>query len=292
MSVPALFVLATAIWGSTWYVITFQLGPVPPEVSVVYRFALASALLAAWCAATGRPLAFRPATHAWLAFWGAMMFGLSYVAVYYAEAHVASGLVAGVFATMAFTCPIGMRLFFGDPLPARIGVAATLGVAGVALLFLPELRVVGDGGSLARGIAWALAGTLISTGGTLAAVRNGAMGLPMLPATAWGMFYGALSAAVVAFARGAAWTFDQRASYGLSLVYLAVPGSVIAFAAYLTLIRRVGAGPAAYVSGSTPVGAMLLSTLYEGYRWSALALLGALLAFVGGVLALRPPKSD
>ena len=287
MSVGWLFAICTAIWGSTWLAITWQLGQVSPTVSVVYRFALAGALLGAWCAATGRRMRFPAAEHARLAAWGAMMFGVNYVAVYYAEAHVSSGLVAVVFSTIVFMSPIGMRLAFGTPVTARMLVAATLGVGGVALLFLPELDAARHGGSAALGILYALVATAIATGGNVFAVRNYAAGLPVLPTTAWGMLYGAAVAAVVALAQGAAWTFDPRLPYVLSLAYLAVFGSVVAFGAYLTLLAKVGAGPASYVGVSTPVIAMLLSTMFEGYRWTWPAVLGVALAVAGNVLALR-----
>jgi drug/metabolite transporter (DMT)-like permease len=290
MNAATLFAICTAIWGSTWLAITFQLGVVPPEVSVVYRFTLAAVLLAAGCVATKRSIAFPPRVHAWLAFWGAMMFGLNYVAVYFAEAHVSSGLVAVVFATIVFMSPIGMRIFYGTPLTARMLVAATLGVAGVALLFLPEIRSAREGGSAAMGIAWALVGTVIATGGNLVAVRNHAKELPVFPTTAWGMLYGAAVAAVVALAQGSSWTFDARAPYVLSLLYLAVFGSIFAFGAYLTLLKLVGAWPSAYVGVSTPVIAMLLSTYFEGYRWTGPAVLGVLLAIAGNVMALRAPR--
>jgi drug/metabolite transporter (DMT)-like permease len=290
MSVPTLFAIATAIWGSTWLAITFQLGVVPPEVSVVYRFALAGVLLGAWCAATKRSLAFPPAAHAWLAAWGAMMFGLNYVGIYYAEAHVSSGLVAVVFSTIVFMSPIGMRIVYGTPLTVRMLAAATLGVAGVALLFLPELKSAREGGSSAEGIAWALVATAIATGGNLVAVRNHGKGWPVFPTTAWGMLYGAVVAAIVAIVQGVAWSFDARVPYVASLLYLAVFGSIFAFGAYLTLLKLVGAGPASYVGVSTPVIAMLLSTFFEGYRWTWLAGLGVVLAVVGNVLALRQSR--
>jgi drug/metabolite transporter (DMT)-like permease len=290
MSALANFAICTAIWGSTWLAITWQLGVVPPEVSVVYRFALAAVLLGAWCVATGRSLAFPLAGHVRLAVWGAMMFGLNYVGVYYAEVHVSSGLVAVVFATIVFLSPIGMRLFFGAPLTVRMFVAATLGVVGVALLFLPELRSAREGGSAALGILFAFGATVIATGGNLVAVHNHQKGLPVFPTTAWGMLYGAGVAAIVALAQGAAWSFDARPPYIASLLYLAVFGSIFAFGAFLTLLKQVGAGPSSYVSVSTPVIAMLLSTLFEGYRWTWPAVLGVVLAIVGNVLALRAPK--
>ena len=288
MSNPALFLTATLIWGSTWLGITFQLGVVPPEVSVAYRFALAAALLAAWCAWRGVPVRFSRRDHAFLAGTGATLFGFNYVTVYWAERFVPSGLVAVVFSTIVFMSPVGMRLAFGTPMSARTLVAATLGVAGVALLFLPELDAARHGGSAALGIAFALVSTAIATAGNLFAVRNHQAGLPTFPATAWGMAYGALAAALSAAVTGAAWTFDPRPPYVLSLLYLAVFGSIAAFGAYLTLLKRVGAGPSSFVGVATPVVAMLLSTLFEGYRWTWVAVLGVALAIAGNVLALRP----
>jgi len=284
-----LFAVCTAIWGSTWLAITFQLGTVAPEVSVVYRFGLAATLLAAGCLATGRSLAFDARMHARLALWGAMYFGLNYVAVYYAERYVASGLVAVVFSAIVFTSAIGMRVVFRTPLTARMVVAATLGCAGIALLFLPELAKMRTEGPAALGIAFALASLLLATGGNLIAVRNQRDGLPLLPSTAWGMAWGTGFAALVAVATGATWTFDARPAYILSLAYLSVFGSIVAFTAYLTLLKQVGAGPASYVGVSTPVVAMLLSTVVEGYRWNGYAILGVMLAVAGNVLALRRP---
>lgn len=75
--------------------------------------------------------------------------------------------------------------------------------------------------------------------------------------------------------------------YVLSLLYLTVFGSVAAFTAYLLLIRQVGAQPAAYVGVSTPVIAMALSTIFEGYRWTPTAFAGVALAIAGNVMALR-----
>ncbi|MFO1398020.1 MAG: EamA family transporter [Burkholderiales bacterium] len=283
----ALFLIAAGIWGSTWLAITWQLGTVPPEVSVAYRFGLAAAMLAAWCRLTGQPLRLPRREHRYLALFGATLFGLNYVAVYWAERYVASGLVAVVFATIVFMSPVGMRLAYGTPLRARTFVAAALGVGGVAMLFVPELDAARRGGSALLGIVYALVATAIATGGNLLAVRNHNAGLPTLPATAWGMLYGALTAALLALVMDVPWTFEPTFRYVASLVYLSLLGSVIAFAAYLTLLQRVGAAPTAFVGVATPVIALLLSTLFEGYRWTPVAVAGVLLAVAGNWLALR-----
>jgi drug/metabolite transporter (DMT)-like permease len=290
VSNPALFLTSTLIWGSTWLAITYQLGVVAPEVSVAYRFELASLCLALWCAITGASLRFSWRNHAFLAAFGATLFGLNYVAVYWAEGYVPSGLVAVVFSTIVFMSPIGTRFAFGTPLTVRTLVAAALGVAGVALLFLPEIDAARHGGSAALGIAFAFGGTIIATIGNLIAVRNHNVGLPTFPATAWGMAYGALTAVLVATFTGAPWMFDPSAGYIASLLYLAVFGSVVAFGAYLTLLKRIGAGPSSFTGVATPVLALLLSTLFEGYRWTWVAVLGVVLAVIGNWLALLPAR--
>ena len=287
ISNAGLFAIASAIWGSTWLAITFQLGSVAPELSVAYRFAIASAIVAVWCVAIGQSLAFPRREHLWLVALGATFFGLNYIGVYWAERYVASGLVAVVFSTIVFMSPVAMRVFYGEPLTLRTLVAAALGVAGVALLFLPELSAAREGGSAALGIAIALAATVFATFGNIIAVRNHRAGLPTLPSTAWGMFYGALFSFAFAAATGVPWTFERTAGYMLSLAYLALFGSVFAFAAYLTLLKRVGAGPASFVGIATPVIALVLSTLFEGYRWTWVGAIGLLLAVAGNWLALR-----
>jgi drug/metabolite transporter (DMT)-like permease len=283
-----LFAISTVIWGSTWLAIKFQLGVVAPEWSVAMRFALAALLLAAWCATTRRSLRFDARSHAFLGLQGLLLFGLNYLGVYWAEEYATSGLVAVLFSTIVFMNPIGARLAFGTPLRTRMFVAGTLGIAGVALLFLPELLQAGHGGRAALGIVFGLVSTAIASSGNLVAIRNHAAGIPVMTGNAWAMAYGALASALIAWLIGAPWSIDWRAPYLASLFYLAVFGSVVAFGAYLTLLARVGSATGSYVSVATPVVAMLLSSLFEGYRWTSVAAFGIVLAVAGNWLALAP----
>jgi drug/metabolite transporter (DMT)-like permease len=288
-----LFLVPVLIWGSTWHAITWQLGTVAPEVSVTYRFVAAALLLALGCVATGRSLRFGARDHAFLAGVGLLMICVNYNFIYWAERIVVSGLVAVVYSTIVFVTPIGMRIAYGVPLRPRIFVAATLGVGGVVLLFLPELKAAGQGGSVAFGIALVLAAVVACAAGNLIAVRNHKAGIPTIAGTAWTMAYGAGFAVLVAIANGAHWTFDARPAYLLSLAYLAIFGSVVAFVAYFALLKRVGAGPSSYIAIATPVIALVVSTLFEGYRWTSVAAIGVLLAVLGNWLALRaPPDGD
>ncbi len=209
--------MCTIIWGSTWIAITYQLGTVAPEASVAYRFALASALIAAGCLATGRSLRFPLRVHGQLVCQGMLFFGLNYIAIYRAEQYVASGLVAVLFSTMVIMSLVGTRdrLRHADHCAGARGCGARRG--GIALLFLPELMAARAGGGAAIGIAFGLGATLLATGGNLVSMRMQRRHLPIVETTAWGMGYGALIAAIVARSAESTWTFDTRVGYIVSL---------------------------------------------------------------------------
>jgi drug/metabolite transporter (DMT)-like permease len=291
MSSLGLYAAAVLIWGSTWIAITFQLGQVPPEVSVAYRFALASFILLAWCGARGLRLAFPWRDHLWMALQGALLFGINYVCVYLAEGRIHSGLVALIFSLMVFLNIVGARVFFGTPLNPTAVLGATLGVSGVAVIFLPQLTPSSGAGSPGLGIALALVGTVSASLGNMVASRNQGRGLPVVQLNAFGMFYGALLVGLYALAIGRPFVFDGSTRYLLSLFYLALFGSVFAFGAYLTLIGRIGAGRAGYAMVAIPMVALLISTVFEGLPWRLGTLFGAGLCLAGNALVLRPPAA-
>jgi drug/metabolite transporter (DMT)-like permease len=282
-----LFAIPTFIWGTTWLVIKFQLGLVAPEVSVAWRFALASALLLGWCGLRGIPLRFALRDHLGLASLGVMLFGLNYVLVYRAEATLTSGLVAVLFAFMVFWNLLGARVFFGTPASPVVLVGAVLGVSGVGLLFWPEVTGLRAHPGLLAGVAFASASTVVASGGNLISQRLFSRGVAVVPGTAFAMGYASLLVMGWCAVRGVPFSFDPRPPYLLSLLYLAVFGSVVAFVAYLTLLKRIGAGRAGYSTAVIPVVAMLASTLFERYRWTAPAVAGMLLVLAGTVLVLR-----
>jgi drug/metabolite transporter (DMT)-like permease len=287
MSTLNLYALSTLIWGSTWLAITFQLGIVPPAVSVVWRFALSALILFAYALVRRMPLKFAAREHLWLAVQGFFMFGFSYVCVYLSEQTLTSGLVAVVFSIMVFWNILGMRLFFNTPINPVTLVAAVLGVAGVALVFWPEIANFSSSGAAVRGLGLALAGTIAASFGNLSALRNQRNHIPMIPQMAWAMLYGSLVIGVYAAASGYEFTFDWSVPYVLSLIYLALFGSVIAFGFYLTLIKRIGVDRAGYVGVAIPIVALLLSTLFENLAWQPSMVIGVLLCVVGNVLILR-----
>ena len=291
MSSLKLYFAAVLIWGSTWIAITFQLGKVPPEVSVAYRFALASLFLLAWCGARGLRLAFPWRDHLWIALQGALLFGINYVCVYLAEGRINSGLVALIFSLTALLNVFGARLFFGTPLKPAVLLGVALGISGLALVFWPELSHPASLGHPALGIALALVGAVSASLGNMVAARNHGRGLPVVQLNAFGMLYGAVLVGLYALATGLPFVFDGSARYLLSLSYLALFGSVFAFGAYLTLIGRIGADRAGYVTVAIPIVALLISTVFEALPWQTNTLLGAGLCVAGNALLLRRGKA-
>jgi len=288
-----LFLVPSVIWGTTWLAIKFQLGTVAPEVSVVWRFALAAVLMVGWCLVRGVPLRFGLRTHLAFVLLGLLLFGANYVLVYRSELHLTSGLVAVLFAFMVFWNLLGARVLFGTPAPRAVLAGAVLGVAGVALLFWPEVAALraGTTSGQAAGIALAVASTLLASAGNLFSQRLLGRGIPVVPATALGMGWSAVAVAAWCAATGIPFTFDPRPGYVLSLVYLAVLGSVVAFVSYLTLVRRIGAGRSGYTAALIPAIAMAVSTVFEGYRWTPGALAGMVLVLTGTVLVLRAKQA-
>jgi drug/metabolite transporter (DMT)-like permease len=84
----------------------------------------------------------------------------------------------------------------------------------------------------------------------------------------------------------------MRPAYLGGVLYLSIIGTVVTFPLYFRLIRDIGPGKAAYTGVVIPVVAMLLSTIFEGYAWSTLALVGSALAMLGLVVAMQAPKPD
>lgn len=279
--------VCTLAWGTTWFAITLQLGVVDPVVSVVYRFALASVLLFAWCAITRTPVGMTRAQHAAAIGIGFFTFTVDYPLVYWAEERVVSAVVAVVFASMAFVNLTSFRLLFGQRSPAMAWLAAALGILGVGILSWNEIVVSHLGGRALGGIALAFTGVIAASLGNVAARRGEIAGASVAASTAWAMAYGTILLTLFAVVTGRHWSFVPTLTYMLSLLHLAVIGSVVAFLTYFALARRRGYATASYISALTPPLAMLMSALFEHRSWQVTALVGVALTLSGQVLLLR-----
>ena len=292
-----LFVIASLVWGSTFFAITLQLGQVPPSVSVVYRFALAALTLFTICILRGDRLRLPWRAQRWMILQGFLTFGLSYVCTYNAERFVVSALVAVMFALMVFFTPICARIAFGKPIPPRTWSAGSAAIAGVFLLFyhalsgaVDELRA-GGSGHFVLGVVLATLATFASSAGSVVVskVKEESSNLPLT--MAWSMLWGTLMVTAYTLASGQAFMLPTAARYLGGLFYLAIFGSVVAFYAYFTLINRIGPQKAVYVTVVTPVISVLMSIKLEHYRPGALEWAGMTLCLASVAWALRAPPA-
>jgi len=286
-----LFSVCVLIWGSTWIAITFQLGKVAPEMSVAYRFLLASAAAFGYCRWRGLPLACGLRQHLDFALFGALMFCTGYILVYYAETHIVSGMVAVGYSSGPMINMFASRAFFGTPMSKRVTVAALFGVAGIVCIFWPEFGKLSESRSAEWGTLLTMLSVLASSAGSMAALRNQKRGYSTWSSMAWGMLYGGALALAIGLAAGRPLAFDPAAGYVLSLAYLAIFGSVVTFACYITLIGRIGAARAAYIGVMVPIVALLVSFFFEKFAWGWLTTAGVALSVMGNVLMLRQTKT-
>ena len=282
-----LFVTPAVIWGSTWFVIKFQLGVVDPLLSVCYRFAFAGLILLVYSKLRELNLQFSLRQHLFMALQGALLFGCNYWLIYISEYYLTSGLVAIAFSTLVFMNIIFNSLLLRNPVRRKVIVGAMFGIAGTLLIFQEELSGLSFEDETFVGLVFCLVGVLFASLGNITSAFNQKGRLPVIQTNAFGMLYGATLMLLIAVLSGKPVLIDLSFAYLSSLAYLVIFGSIIAFSTYLTLIGRIGADKAAYVIVAVPVIALVISTIFESYLPSVYAIAGIFLSVIGNGLALR-----
>ncbi|MCK5319605.1 MAG: EamA family transporter [Anaerolineales bacterium] len=281
-----LYLITVLIWGSTWLAIKFQLGIVPPALSIVYRFTLAAGLLWLYTTLRRLPMRFSRQQHAFMALQGFFLFSLNYILVYLAEGYLTSGLVAIVFSSIVIANVIFSAILLKDPIRLRVIAGGLMGLVGLVLIFGSELRSFNLSNGRALGLTLAICAMLCASLGNIVAARNQRSGLPVLQSNTLGMTYGTGFTLLLVLFQGTKLTFDPSAPYIISLIFLALFGSVIAFGTYLTLLGRIGPDRAAYVTILFQIVALALSTIFEELTWNLQGIFGVILILAGNVIAL------
>jgi drug/metabolite transporter (DMT)-like permease len=282
-----LYLIPAFIWGSTWLAITFQLGVVDPLVSVFYRFLLAAIILFIYCSIIQMNLKYNAKQHLFMALQGVFLFGINYWLVYLAEVHLKSGLVAVIFSTIIFLNIFNGFVFLKSKIRFDVVTSALIGFVGIILVFKDHLLAFNFSSEESLGLILSFLSVIGASLGNIISAYNQKNKLPVVQTNAYGMFYGALLMLLLVFITKTPLSFDASYKYIGSLIYLAVFGSIIAFYSYLTLLGKIGADRAAYVTLVFPIIALLLSTFFEEYTWSLFALLGVALITFGNFLMLK-----
>lgn len=292
MTNALLYLTTVLVWGTTWWAITFQLGNVPLEVSLTYRFILAAGILFLWCKFRGLNLKLPLKAHKLLMTQGLFMFSLNYIAAYAAGQYITSGLNAIGFSMILVFNIINASIFLNTRIILPLFAGASLGLIGLIFIFWPSIISLDLTDSTVYGLTLSLFAAAIASFGNIVVTRNQKEKIPITEGNAYAMGYGALWLLLIALLQGKPILIDTSAPYIVSLLYLSVFGTIVAFWCYLKLIRSIGSGKAAYSLVLTPMVALVISTFFEDFTWSLNIFFGIGLILLGNViiLARKPTK--
>lgn len=288
-----LYIATIVVWGSTWLGIKFQLGVVAPEASICYRFALATLVLFAWCVYRGKNLRYSWQMHAWFLAQGFFLFSVNYVFAYSAANYIPSGINAIGFSMVLVFNILNSALFYRAPITRPVIIGTLCGLAGVLAIFWPAVSALDLTSTSLLGMSLSLAGGIFASYGNMISSHLQKQCVGVGESNTFAMGYGTLWMLVIIICSDIEFTFDLSPAYVISLLHLAISGSVIAFGCYLTLLGRIGASKAAYTLILVPVMALIVSTLFEDFTWEPHVFLGVGLILFGNVvlLARKPNKT-
>lgn len=281
------WILLCGIWGSTWAFIKVGLEDLPPLTFASVRFIIAVSLLLV----ISRLRRTRwPRTRAeWklLALTGVLGFTVNYGLIFWGEKHISSGLAALLQATIPlFGLLIAHKYLPGEPLTLRRLAGVAVGLFGVGVIFSDQLAV---------GDAWALWGSAAIVTGALAAaysnvlVKARAQGFDLTVLVGGQMICGLVPLATAALlTEGSPLTARWTARAVLSILYLALVGTVAAFLLYYWLVRHMDVTTTQLIALVTPVVAVLVGVLFLGEHLTWRIATGGLAIFSGiGLIILR-----
>jgi drug/metabolite transporter (DMT)-like permease len=283
----ALFIITVLIWGTTFYAITLQLGEIHPIQSVFYRFALAMVVM--WTITLVRKfnVRFSFKIHVLFFFLGLLMFSMNYVVVYFGTSQLVSGLVSIIFSLIIPLNIVFYWVFFNNRPTSGLIIGSMLGLGGIIALFFEDIFGVNVSQSVILGSSLTLLSAFMVSSGNIVAQMLNMRSINVFSCNTWGMTYGSTFLFIAVLITGEPWHFSFKPKYIYSLLYLSLTGTVIAFWTYLTLLQRIGAPRAAYVSVVFPLVALFVSTMYEDLHWSIYKILGVLLILSGNFFIVQ-----
>lgn len=280
-----LYGFVVLIWGTTWQAITLQQRSlIAPEVAVFWRFLIASLLLFIVLILFKKLKKIPKQAHLLCLLQGCCIFGFNFLCFYYAVHYINSGLEAIIFSLAVLFNAINSRIFFKQSISPRFYFSAALGISGIVALFWHDIYGTHFKSDVLFGIVLCLMGTCGFSLGNMLSVQHQKQGRDIFTTTAYAMLYGAMIMLSLCLILGKNLLPQVQVISQLSILYLAIFGSVIGFCTYFILVGRIGASNAAYSTLLFPLVALIISTMMDGYVWTVNAVFGIGLILLGNAV--------
>jgi len=292
MKARIVWLILCGIWGSTWLFIKLGLADLPPLTFAGIRFVLASLILSVLILARGVRWPRSRSDWILIAIVGLLQFSLNYGLVFWGEQYISSGLAAVLQSTFpAFGLVIAHLYLPYERLTTAKVAGVLLGVAGVVVIFSDQLTFAGN-----MALLGSIALVLSALFGSYSNVLVKAYGTQIDPQVlaAGQMVCGFPPLLLLGIAtEGNPLRFHWTRMALLSLAYLVVVGSVIAFALYYWLVRHMDVTKTMLIALVTPVVAVVIGmiVLHERLNWRLFAGAACIISGIGMIVLRRRQKT-
>jgi len=266
-------------------VIKVGLEDAPPLTAAGLRFIIASLVIFAIVRARRIEIPKTPAFRRLTLFLGVFQMAAPLSLVYFGEQYLSSGLTAILFATMPLMVATLARIFLGDPLTGRKILGIVIGFAGVYVIFAGS--VSSGGRDSLYGIVAVLCAALLSSVTSIVTKRYSRPYNPFASAFPT-VSYATVVIVACALLLERDMDINWTASFLTTVVYLAVLGSVVAYALYYWLIKHMDVTVMSYATFIIPILAAFMGWIFLGEKVTFQVTIGGGLILLGIALALFP----
>jgi len=258
-----------------------------PLTSVFYRFAISAILLFLFLLIRKQKIHFGWKHHRLFLIQGFFLFSINFVLTYIAKSLVSSGIVALSFTSLIYFNILGSKIYLKQALESKVLIGSFLGGLGILIFFQEEVQNFQTTSQTSIGILLAIASTICSSIGNILSAKTVADEVPISSSNAWSMLYGSFSNLGMALYLREDFRIPMTPSYLFSLGYLVIFATLLTFGAYILLVKRTGPAQAAYCNMISPLVALGLAAVFEGYIWTTNNILGVLFCILGSIFTLR-----
>src|SRR5258706_12066168 len=292
MKARIVWLILCGIWGSTWLFIKMGLTDLPALTFAGIRFALASLILMLMVLA--RRAAWPRTRREWtlIAVVGVLQFSLNYGLVFWGEQYISSGLAAVLQSSFpAFGLVIAHFYLPQERLTVGRAIGVLLGICGIAVIFSDQLSIAGS-----TALLGSIALVLSALCGSYSNVLVKAYGSKIDPHAfaACQMIFGFSPLLAIGIpTEGNPLHFHWTTMAVISLLYLTLVGSVVAFALYYWLVRKMDVTNTMLIALVTPVVAVILGmiVLHEKLNWRLLAGSACIISGIGLIVLRKRHKN-